>query len=84
MGTFDSDAWAVKAEPLLCSSFFDTAEEDVMDVRVSPLSFFFPPLFFSLSFFFCPSVFDTAEEDVSDVRVSQLSFFSFLIKKILS
>ncbi len=54
MGTFDSDAWAVKAERLLCSSVFDTAEQDVSDVRVSPLSFFvfsFPPPSFSLLFF---------------------------------
>ena len=69
MGTFDSDAWAVKAERLLCSSFFDTAEEDVSDVRVAPLSFFFF-LFhlslFSFSFF------------VSDVRVAPLSSFCFL------
>ena len=53
MGTFDSDAWAVKAERLLCSSFFDTAEEEVSDVRVSPLTFFlFSFSLLSLSFLF--------------------------------
>jgi len=71
MGTFDSDAWSLKAERLLCSSFFDTAGEDVSDVRVSPLSFFFFS-FSPLSFFF---LFFLLLWRVRSACVTPLSFF---------